>query len=195
MKLWLYGWPGSENSAMGKSKKSRRRSASRSRRSESPKRKHRRRRRSVSPDGSRSRRRSRSRSRDRKSFGDEKPADTKPEIYGGDADEDRRRNVSGKKRGSPSRGRRDSSSPDRSRSSRKGSHPSGRSSRIYNFEAHKQKLVKIFFRETDLIPHSSNEYKGLAIQWFSVPGSKILTILTVGFSYYLNFNKILSHEK
>ena len=57
-----------------------------------------------------------------------------------------------------------STSPERERkshhrSSDKSSERS-RPKKIYNFEVHKSKLVKIFFRETDLIPHSSNEYRG-----------------------------------
>ena len=54
-----------------------------------------------------------------------------------------------------------SSSPDRERKSRHHkSSDRSRPKKIYNFEVHKSKLIKIFFRETDLIPHSSNEYKG-----------------------------------
>lgn len=31
----------------------------------------------------------------------------------------------------------------------------------FDFERHKSKLVRIFFRESDLVPYGSNDYKGL----------------------------------
>ena len=146
---------------MGKSKRSRREeSGSPSSTSRSRKKKHHRRYSRSPSDEKRTRRRSdwrRSRSDRDKSYSGHRDRDR--DQHSGDEPRSRKGYLSPER--SPTRYRSTSSErSDPHSSRRRKAHERNRSKRIYDFEVHKPKLVKIFFRETDLIPHGSNEYKG-----------------------------------